>query len=293
MQKLCGKVVELLRKHPILWLPYIAADLLAIFLWHLRRLAEKRILHWFTTGHSALEGDIRAALAKASIAYAPIGIVAIVAVVSLFVGALVATAVIVDSIEREQRPDGRMILAILVARWRRILLFALRFLITVGVLVGGIVGLSYYFLSLAHRQELITSFWFLAGGMLIGVGCTGWLVVPAAIRLVGGATALVSVQTRNQGTILAVLAAEAGAALGFFVPKLEASMLLNWRWENNVLSVFNSIIANAPDELLFIALALLAADLSPEVDDKKDSKIRELLPVLMPMHLGKSEAPPE
>ena len=110
MQKLCGKVVELLRKHPILWLPYIAADLLAIFLWHLRRLAEKRILHWFTTGHSALEGDIRAALAKASIAYAPIGIVAIVAVVSLFVGALVATAVIVDSIEREQRPDGRMIL---------------------------------------------------------------------------------------------------------------------------------------------------------------------------------------
>jgi uncharacterized membrane protein len=186
-----------------------------------------------------------------------------------------------------------MILAILVARWRRILLFALRFLITVGVLFGGTVGLSYYFLSLAHRQELITSFWFLAGGMLIGVGCTGWLVVPAAIRLVGGATALVSVQTRNQGTILAVLAAEAGAALGFFVPKLEASMLLNWRWENNVLSVFNSIIANAPDELLFIALALLAADLSPEVDDKKDSKIRELLPVLMPMHLGKSEAPPE
>lgn len=299
MLRLCRRVGELLCKHPILWLPYIAADLLAICLWRLRGLAEKGIFHWFTTGHSALGGDIAlpphdsTTLAKASLAYAPIGITTIVAVVCLFVAAFVATAVIIDSIGREQKPDARMILVILGARWRRILLFSLRFLITVGVFVGGTAALSYYLLSLAHRQDLITSFWFLAGGMLIGVGCAGWLAIPAAIRLVGGATVPVPVQTRNQGTILAVLAAEAGAALGFFVPKSEASMLLNWRSENNVLSVFNSIVANAPDVLLFIGLALLAADLSREVDDKKDSRIRELLPVLMPMHFGKSEAPPE
>jgi hypothetical protein len=293
MRKLCSEVVEYLRKHPILWLPYIAADLLAIFVWQLRRVAEKSIFRWFSSGHSALEGDIHATVAKASFAYAPIAIVSIVAVVSLFVAALVATAVIIDSIGREQRPDARMILAIPAARWRKILLFSLRFLITAGVFGGGTGGLAYYLLSRAHRQDLITSFWFLAAGTLVWVGFAGWLLVPAAIRLVGGATALVSVQTRKQGTILAVLATEAGDALGFFLPKLESSMLLNSRWESNVLSVFNSILANAPDALLFIGLSLLAADLPRKVDEKKDSTIRELLPVLMPMHFGKGEAPPE
>lgn len=302
MQKLCGRVAELLRMHPILWLPYIAADLLAICLWRLRGLAEKGIFHLFTTGHShsVLGGDIAfhrydsAALARASIAYAPIGIATIIAVVCLFVAALVATAYIVDSIEREQRPDAREILSKLAAHWRRILLFALRFLITVGVFFAGTTLLSYYLLSLAHRQELLTSFWLLAGVILIGVGCTAWLVMPAAMRLIRGeAAVLVSTQTRIRGTILAILAVEAGAAIGFFVPKLEASMLLNSRWKITALSAFNSVIANAPDALLFIALALLAAELSREDDSNKASKIRELLPFLMPLHIGKSEEPPE
>ncbi len=299
MQVLCIKMAELLRKHPTLWLPYLAADLLAICLWRLRGVAERGIFRWFTTGHSVLGGEVplpphdSATLAKASIAYAPIAIVAIIAVVSLFVAALVATAVIVDSIERDQRPDSRMILEALLTRWRRIVLFSLRFLVTVGIFIGGTAGLSYYLLSIAHRQGLINSFWFLAAGMLLGVGCTGWLVLPAAVRLLRGVSALVSVKTRIQGTILAVLAAEAGAVLGFFVPSLETSLLLTSHGENNVLSIFNSIVANAPDALLFIALALLTADLSRNLDDGKNSKLRELLPVLMPMHFEKGGTQPE
>jgi len=293
-------VAELLGKHPILWLPYIAADFLAICVWRLRGLAEKGIFHWFTTSHSVLGGDIAlprhdsGTLARASITYAPIGFATIIAVVCLFVAAFVATAEIVDSIEREQRPDAREILSKLAAHWRRILLFALRFLVTVGVTVGGTAGLSYYLLSLAHRQDLLTSFWLLAGVLLIGVGCTGWLLMPAAIRLLGGgATVLVSTQTRNRGTILAIIAAETGAALGFFVPKLEASMLLNSRWEFTMLSVFNSVVANAPDALLFIALALLAAEFSRENGGEEGSKILELLPLLMPLHFGKGGEPPQ
>jgi uncharacterized membrane protein len=195
MQKLCSRVAELLRKHPILWLPYIAADLLAICLWRLRGLAEKGIFHWFTTSHSVLGGDIAlprhdsATLARVSITYAPIGFATIIAVVSLFITALWATNDIVDSIEREQRPDAREILSKLAAQWRRILLFALRFLITVGV--------------------------------------------------------------------------------------------------------FNSVVANAPDALLFIALALLAAEFSRENGGEEGSKILELLPLLMPLHFGKGGEPPQ
>jgi hypothetical protein len=301
MKKLCDRVAELLREHPILWLPYIAADILAICLWRLRGLAEKGIFHWFTTitVHSVLGGDIAlprrdsATLARASIAYAPIGFATIIAVVCLFVASLLVTAAMVDSIEREQRLDAREILARIAVRWRRILLFALRFLITVGVFIAGITLLSYYLLFLVHRQELITSFWLVAGLMLIGVGCTAWLVIPAAMRLLRGETASVSAQIRNQGTILAILAAETGLGIGFLIQKLEVSIMLNSRWEITALSVFNSVIANAPDALLFIALALLAAELSRESDSNEGSKICELLPLLMPLHYDKSKEPQE
>ena len=302
MQEICRRMTELLRNHPILWLPYIAAHLLAICLWQFRGLAEKGIFHLFTTGHShsVLGGDIAfhrydsATLARASIAYAPIGIATIVAVVCLFVAALLATANIVDSIEREQRPEGREILKSLAAHWRKIILFALRFLITFGAFAAATMIPSYYLLYLAHRQDLLTSFWLVDGLMLIVVGCTAWLIMPATMRLLGGETVVqVSAQTRNQGAILAILAVEAGAVIGFFVPKLEASMMLNTRWEITALSVFNSVIANAPDALLFIALALLAAEFSKERENKNGSKIRELLPILMPLHFGKNEEPPQ
>lgn len=300
MQKLFRRAAELLSKYPILWLPYIAADLLTICLWRLRGLAEKGIFHWFTTGHSVLGGDIAlprhdsATLARASIAYAPIGIATIIAVVCLFVAALSATAVMVDSIEREQRPEAREILADIAAHWRRILLFALRFLITFGVFAAGTMVPSYYLLYLAHRQDLLTSFWLVAGLMLVVVGCTAWLIMPATMRLLRGEAAVkVLAQTRNRGTILAILAVEAGVMLGFFVPKLEASILLTSRWEITALSVFNSVIANAPDALLFVALALLASEFSKESESKNGSIIRDLLPILMPLHFGKSKEPPQ
>ncbi len=300
MQVLCIKMAELLRKHPILWLPYFAADLLAICLWRLRGVAERGIFRWFTTRRSVLGGDIAlprhdsATLAKASIAYAPIGIITIVAVVWLFAAALVATADIVDAIRGEQRGlDKTEILAHVAAHWRRILLFSLRFLITIGVFVAGTTGLSYYLLFLTHRQDLLTSFWFLTAQILVGVGCTAWLVMPATIRLLEGAAVLVPPQTKRQGTILAMLAAATGSAIGYFLPKLESSMLLSSRWETTAFSFFGSVIANAPDALLFIALALLATELPSESVGENGSKIRELLLRLMPLHFGKSEEPPQ
>jgi len=300
MQKLCRRVVELLKKHPILWLPYLVAELLAIFLWRLRGLAEHGIFHWFTTDHSVLGGDIasprpgHAALTNASIAYLPIGIATIVMVVCLLVASLLATAAMVDSIEQEQRPDTRKILADLVARWRRILLFSLRFLITFGFFAGGTAALLYYMLFLAHRRDLLASSWSFAGIMLVGVGSSTWLILPTAMRLVGEkAAVLVSAQARNRGTIVAILATAAGAAIGFFVWRLEASMALNSRWEIAALSVSNSVISNAPDVLLFVALALLASEFSGENESKKDSGIREFLTPLMPLHFGKNGEPPQ
>jgi hypothetical protein len=301
MQKLCLRTGELLSRHPILWLPYLGADLLAICLWRLRGLAQKSIVHWFATGHSALGGSIAlpphdyAALNRAFLAYLPIGIATILSIVWLFVAALLATATMVHSIELDQRPDAGKILTEVSAHWLRILLFALRFLITLVVFAGGTTALSSYVLFLLHRGDLFhTSFGLIAGLVLVGIGCTAWLVIPSALRLLKrDAAALVPAYIRNQGTILAILATEAGVAVGFVVPKLEASVLLDSQWEITALSVVNSVVANAPDALLFVALALLAAEVSRERNNEKNSKIVELLPVLMPLHFGKSEDPPQ
>ena len=118
MQKLCGKVAELLRKNPILWLPYITADLLASCLWQLRGLAQKDIVHWFTMGHSASGGDGASpghdysALIRALPAYLTIGVFTIVVVVCLLKGYLQVDRV--SSWEREaldERPHALLLTA--------------------------------------------------------------------------------------------------------------------------------------------------------------------------------------
>jgi hypothetical protein len=118
--------------------------------------------------------------------------------------------------------------------------------------------------------------------------------MPPAIRLLkGGEAVQVSARTRNLGTVLAILAAEAGAVIGFFVQKLEAPLLLNSQLEITALAAFNSVVTDAPDALFFIALALLTNEFCLENDSNKGSKNHELLQFLMPMHYGKREQPPQ
>lgn len=102
-----------------------------------------------------------------------------------------------------------------------------------------------------------------------------------------------SSRTGNLGTVLAIIAAEAGAVIGFFVQKLEAPILLNSRLEITALAALNSVITNAPDALFFIALALLTNEFYLENDSKKGFKNLELLRHFMPMHYRKSEEPPQ
>jgi hypothetical protein len=281
-------------------LPYLAAELVAICLWRLRELAQSGIIHWFTTGHSALGGEIPlpprdySALTRGFIAYLPIAIVTIVAVVWLFVAAFLVTAAMVRSIEREQALDERKILADIATGWHRILLFALKLLVTLGVFFAGTTALLFSLLFIAHRQDLLRSPWMIVAMLPIAVGGSVWTVMPAAMRLLKQEPArLDSIQTRNQGAILAILTSEAGVALGLLTSKLETPMLITSHWEFTALSIINSVIANAPDTILFVALVLLAAGLSTEIESNDDSSLRELLPALMPMHFGKPEEPPQ
>lgn len=277
MRTLLWRVAALIREHPALFLPYVTADLLAILFWRLRGQAERVIFHWYATGRLVVGVDVTTPrlspglFAKAALTYTPIGITAIVAVMWLSVAALVGTSIMVHSFEDAQRPDPRVVLAEVAQRWRRILIFALRLLITSVVFIAGTVGLAYYLLYLANHQELAFSFWLMIAVMPIGTGCTAWLVLPAAMRLVSReAGVVVSTKTKQLGTIVAVLAVEAGGILGYLLPTLEGRMLLNSEEARTAVSVVSSLVRDSPNALLFIGLTLLAATAagqeSPEIE---------------------------
>jgi hypothetical protein len=233
-------------------------------------MAEKGIFRWFSTSHSVLGGEVatpmdHATLAKASIAYAPIGFATIFVVVCLFVSALLVTAGMVDAIGRDHTPDVRNAFAAITSKWWRILLFSVKFLLAVGVVFAGVVVPSFFALKAIHHVELLYSPKLLYAWVIVFVGCIAWLIMPAAIRLLqANSTGLVSSRTRIQATILAILVSEAGMALGMIVQKMEAGTILDSQWEVTALSALNSIVANAPNVLLFIAMALLAAKFKQE-----------------------------
>jgi hypothetical protein len=100
---------------------------------------------------------------------------------------------------------------------------------------------------------------------LVGEGCLAWLLVPAAIRLLrpqGNPT--ISAQDRNIGVVFAVSASAGSLALEYLVGKAETIVMLDKLWEGEAIAVVNTIIINAPQVFLFIALALLAIQESGE-----------------------------
>jgi hypothetical protein len=285
MKDLWRKTWELLRDFPILWLPCVFADLLAVWLWRLRGMAEKAIFHWFLTSHSVLGGETvtpipdRAMLAKASMAYAPVGFATIFAVVCLFVAALMVIARMVEAISSGQSPNFRASLTKVIRRWRRILLISVKFLVACGVFSVAAAFLAYSLLGALHHREVVTSAIFLNLGTLLLACCLALLLTPSAIRLLqADKRAQVPSESGRRAMVFAAVATEAGILLGMLAQKLEAGMVLDYKWEVTTLSALNSILANAPNSLLFVALALLALgnDNNAAVKTDPDSSVLPL-----------------
>jgi len=199
--------------------------------------------------------------------------------------ALVATAGMGDAIGHEQKIDGSEILAGLRLRWTRILLFSLVSLVTFGAFMGGGGALLFLILRRLHRQELLTSSFSALGMITITVGCAVWLLMPMAIRLLrADRTVPIPYRTRNLGTFLAIVACEASAVVGMTLQRAEASVQLDTQFEWLVLRAFNSVVANAPDVLLFVAIALLSQQSYEMAENGGGSRVRALFQTAMPMH---------
>lgn len=303
MIQLLRKSIDLLRWNPILWMPYLVAQLLAIGLWKIWGILRTDIFQWFTTSHSVLGGTVpdmdHSALASASLVAIPIGLATVFAIVCFFVCALMTTAGIVEAISQEQKVDVRQILVGLVPRWRRGLLFSVVVLLVSGACLAVVVASDFFILYFLHgpdylqyRPDLSAASISTFGFTTLWMGCTGWLLMPMAIRLLRlDRTVQVSSRTRNLGTAVVVLVAVAGVALGLILHRAERPIFLDTQWEFTALGIFNSIVANAPDALLFVALALLAREHSEAVGNGQGILFGRFKKTLMPLHFPEEKDP--
>ncbi len=263
MIELWKRSFQLFRSHISLWVPCSIAGILMLAFDRLDKFAIHSLLEFFSVGHSVLggevaTGDLAQAQHRAMMVGSPLGALKDYLEIFLFVVALATTKNLVQMVLEDQWLDIIMALRRVLPRCREVLLFSLKYMAVMAAL-GGVIVLSSFALTSERFRELALSkvFFFVFG--LIGECCLAWLLVPAAIRLLRPAgSPSIPTQERKMGTIFAVVTSAGSFALEILVRKAETVSLLDNQWERGAVAVVNTVIVNAPQVLLFIALALLA-----------------------------------
>ena len=280
MLELWRKTFALLRRRPILWAPYLFAELLITFLWRLRGMAAIEIFGWSTTRRSvSVFGGVTQTQSldyndrgRAAMAYIPLGFSTQLACVCVFIFALVMTSKLVGLILAERKPDLMAALKTTALRWRQILWFSLRSLLVCLVLVAVFVIPTVYFVTEnAVRPELLESPILVSVEMLVLAACAAWLLIPTTIRLLQTSKSeIVNGETSRQGMIFAIVAVASTLVLGFIAPKLEAGVLLASQARLTTVSVVTELLVNSPLAPLFIALSVLSFENSDEAQSQQN-----------------------
>jgi hypothetical protein len=294
------KIIELFRKYPILWVPYICADLAASGLTSLRHLAGNAIFHWVATRHlhSVLGGDLvttnpdSAVFKKAMLLAAPLGWATDYVNACLYIAALVLTAALVVTILRSEKPSAAAALPTLRTYLKRILIYALIFCALTLALTDLILLPTSYLLSGRLERSQILLNGTMLGEQLLSLICTAWIMAPLAIALVRPAdAAAVSAERKKLGRIAAMLA----GAVTIVLEELSALLIIRHvRFSHFGLAVFNpvnSLVVNSPLILLFIALAVIAAEDPLEIRNGSNPRTPRLLETLMPLHFRPGREP--
>lgn len=247
--------------YPVLWLPYVCAELISVCVWRVRGVAEQAILHHFMVVTSVLGGTVGThpdpgAFSKASLAYLPVGFVAVMSVVFIFVIAFVVTAKIVEEALRgnSRRLGGTLSEAI--RPWDRILVFGFKLLI---LCTGFMLPIAFLIVLYAPREYDAYSTSLRTILVAFMSTCVAWTVLPSAVKIVRDSdTASISKEARNFAALVAGAASISGVLLAVFASRLERGISYTAQWQGATVSALNSILANAPDVVLFIAVGVIA-----------------------------------
>lgn len=284
MRALVRKSAELLRKHPILWLPYICANLCASGLSRLRSMGMKEIFYWLAVKrwHPAPAGTSTSSIFDAAVRNVErLNSVLVWGLTyvefSIDSTAMVLTALLVGLALCNERPALWAALKGLRGYPARILLYALKFWFLYLALDVVLLEAGSLFRPLAYLND--------PGGSPLTTGVDSaaaiffaWLMAPIAIRLLrrAGAPAPSKAQKRL-GRYCFMLTVAVSLILGrvldpIFLKYIAGSIA------PAVSLALASLLAQFPFVLLYIALALLANKAPLEPGMRKASGLRAVSP---------------
>jgi len=262
-----------------LWVPCSIAGILMLGLGKL----ESAEIHWlvriFATKHSVLGGEVPStdfALAqhRAMMVIYPSSLLKYVLEVCIFVVALAATKNLVHMLLNEQTPDMIDAVRRILPRSREVLLLTVEYIAVLAIFGGVLIVIGSSPLTSKRIHEIVLSKPFIYVFGLVGNGCLAWLLVPGAIRLLQPqGTPMISTEGRRLGTAFAVGTSASAMALEYVVSKAESGLIFEKLWESGAIAVVNTVIVNAPQVLLFIALTLLALQSTAEQKSATESAI--------------------
>lgn len=230
----------------------------------LEKSAIHRIMAFFMNQQSVLggtapTGDLATAQHRTMLIVYPLGTLKYLIEISLFVVALIATKELVRMTLAEQRAEFITALRGILPRCREALFFSIKYMAVMAIFGSIMVALASAPISPELLRQLFTSKTLVFGYALAGECCLAWLLLPAAIRLLRPpASPPISTQQRKLGTILAAAAFVSSTAIEYLIGRTEAAITIGNYWESWAIAVANTVIINAPEVMLFVALALMA-----------------------------------
>jgi hypothetical protein len=286
MQGLWSKILELIREHPILWLPFVIADLTTFFLNWLQKSVTSWIYHWLLTqhNHSVLGGDYQTlnmdqfARLKAALLSTPLVWGNYYLHTCLYTTSFVITAAFVCCVQDQKKPSFAEVQSLLRQKYRRLLLFALKLF---GIyFLGSIIFMSipmFLFKSILIGDNFDATAFGSVLDILTSV-CVAWILTPAGIRLIQAPLSeSISSESIKQGRTFAILAAVASVLISYFVMRAEASFSTSSAFDpmfhHMVISPLLSLFVALPYMLLWIAFSLLAAEQKqkPEIQSNSEA----------------------
>jgi hypothetical protein len=300
MRELWRRSIALLRNHPVLWMPYLCAAILATGLTMLRRIADEGILHWRfigrTTSHSILSPDLvethfdEAAFMRTAerihfvvrwgIRYIDDCLYAI---------AIILTALLLNWMLIEHRQRLREVFFGLRSYPVRILAYAAKgwlLSLCLFVFVSTPVTKVAEKFVLSNRSAFYAMYYC---ADLLWALCFAWVMAPIAIRLlrpVGAAP--ITAEEKRLGRYTYFFIQAAAFAFSHLVDSWLVKLPLQSSAERMALDA-SAIATNLPFVLLYVAFALVARPVLLQSGAEKPSTIYAFLKTLMPLHFSRQD----
>ncbi|HKF48963.1 MAG TPA: hypothetical protein VKB38_16505 [Terracidiphilus sp.] len=264
MREIWRKTVEIFWEHPVLWLPFVIADLCTFALSQSSSWSARAILYSQTTSRSVLGGKSAiynpAAIHNAWMYSAPIAVAAHYLNVCLLTAAFVLIARATQLILQEQTGGIGLAFAELKTSLRRILWFSLKF--CVCMMAGALIAILPTMLPLIGLRplphllfEALT--W---TSVLAGTAVVAWVATPMGMKLVAYPGMAASADMVALARKFALAAGVANVLAGLtYNDAIRPHLRSHSRFEGHALGAVATLVIDVPLLLLFIALGILLA----------------------------------